>query len=175
MLDVDLDENDAYKFNLRQTYKGSGVRSAIIIALISLGYFISVLGRIIREGYRPSIQTYLFLIIIVGLIYLPVYIRRSIHRAVKAGKLSHQTLHCRFTDREVQVRTEASHIELSWDKVFGVLEDRHYFAIYTSKSQMLLIPKRFFKRIEDINTLRDMVIQSLPRDKYRLRAAFQRA
>ncbi len=175
VLDINLEENDAYKFNLRQTYKSSGVRPAILIALVGLVYFISLLGRIINEGYRPSIQSYFFLIFIAGLICLPIYIRRSVHKAVKANKFNQQTMHCRFTDEEIQVRLETSHIELSWNKIFGVLEDKDYFAVYTSKSQMLLIPKRFFKNSDDINSLRGMIIRSLPRDKYKLRTAAQKA
>jgi hypothetical protein len=173
-LDVNLEEEDAYKFNLRQTYKSPGVRSAIIIALIGLVYFLYSLWRMITEGYRPPIQSYFFLIILAGLIYLPVYIRKSVHKAVKANKFSQQTMHCRFTDKEIQIRTGKSHVELSWDKVFGVIEDKDYFAVYTGKSQMLLIPKRFFSKSEYINTLRCMVVKSLPRDKYSLRAAVQR-
>lgn len=175
VLDVELEENDAYKFNLWQTYKSSGVRPAILIALIGLVYFLSLLGRIITQGYRPPFQAYFFLVIAAGLLLLPVYIKRSVHRAVKANNFSRQTMHCRFTDEEIQVRLENSRIELSWDKIFGVLENKDYFAVYTGKSQMLLIPKRFFKDSEDINALRDMIMRSLPKDKYKLRTAVQKA
>lgn len=175
VLDVNLEENDAYKFNLWQTYKSSGVRPAIIIALIGLIYFLSLLVRIITEGYRPPVQAYFFLVIIAGLLLIPVYIRSSVHRAVKANNFSRQTMHCRFTDKEIQVKSENSRIELSWDKVFGVLENKDYFAVYTGKSQMLLIPKRFFKDSEEINVLRDMIMRSLPKDKYKLRLTVQKA
>lgn len=169
VVDINLEENDAYKFNLWQTYKGSAVRPAIIIALIGLIYFLSLLGRIINEGYRPPAYAYLFLFVIAGLLCIPFYIKKSVHKAVEENNFTQQTMHCRFTEKEIQVKSEKSHIELSWDRIFGVLENRNYFAVYTSKSQMLLIPKRSFNNSEDINILRDIIKSSLSRDKYKLK------
>lgn len=58
---------------------------------------------------------------------------------------------------------------VSWNNINRVLEKRKYFFIYTSEHSLVLVPKRDFENSEQIELLRSIFNEKLPRKKLSLK------
>ncbi|MGE5630803.1 MAG: YcxB family protein [Caulobacteraceae bacterium] len=166
--DVKLDENDLFKYNLRQTYRGIGVRIFSIIGVFGLIYIPIYAWEAVKKGFEPPIQIYLLFVITFFTINLPLIVKKSSRKMMAKNAQIKQTQHYQITEQKIIFGSENGNGQLTWDKVFEVREDKNFFTIYINKTQAYLIPKRFIDSPRDIETIRDIVKQSVPSDKQKL-------
>jgi hypothetical protein len=160
-MDVNLTENDLYKFSLKQTYMNFGMISLGITGILGLFLLPSIAWNAITQGIKPPVQTIFLLFFTAVTIFLPLGLKRNARKLMETNKFLQQTQHYKINTEEVLVTSETGEGHISWDKVFKVREEKHYFAIYISKAQAYLLPIRCFNNPNDVNTLRNIVKKSL--------------
>lgn len=58
---------------------------------------------------------------------------------------------------------------ISWNNISKVKESRNNFIIYTSENSLLLVPKKYFKNTNQIEILKNILIEKLPKKKRSLK------
>lgn len=167
--DVKLDETDLYKYNLKQAYSNAGVILFSVIGAFGLIYLPIFVWKVMKEGLEPPIMTYFLFVITLFSANLPLIIKRSSRKLMASNKLLQQTQHYKITEQEILISSVNGNTQITWENVFKVREEKNYFSIFISKAQAYLIPKRFFYNSKDVDALKDIMRQSLPSTKLKLR------
>lgn len=92
---------------------------------------------------------------------LPLFSARRVlwHERVKRG-VSYQ-----FSDHGIHVETSISKSDLSWAAIRRVIESSSEFLVFTNPNVAFTLPKRCFKSIQNVASLRELFRCHVPRAK----------
>jgi hypothetical protein len=166
--DVKLDENDLFKYHLKQAYSNIGVKIFSILGALSLIFDVVLFLKAIRKGSELPFYVYLFFVIAFSAANFPLFIRRTSRKLLAKNKQLTQKQYYKISEQEIVLYVENGNYALTWDNVLKAQEDKNYFTIYANKTQSYLIPKRFQANSKDIDTIREIIRQALPSDKQKL-------
>ncbi|WP_218154853.1 YcxB family protein [Paenibacillus sp. UNC496MF] len=114
-----------------------------VAATLAFGSDMKELAYLIPIGILLSIVLY-------ALAMLVRYIKAK--RAYDSNKLIQKVQEIQFSERGIKVDTENGHSLIEWDDIYKVTESHRMFAVFTSRLQGVVIPKR----LVDADRLRDI-------------------
>lgn len=86
---------------------------------------------------------------------LPFLLKLNAKKAYNSNKMMQEPIHFEINDEAVLMNAESYQTNMTWDKVFKVVEDNHGLYIFQSKQAANLIPKRDLseQQLNDVRTI----------------------
>ncbi len=111
---------------------------ALVMLLWILGYYLHFL-----PVPKPAYYQYMTLVLII--LVQPLVIYRTIKRNYESNNLLKETLEIEFTKKEIILKGESFYTELTWGKIYKVVELKGWFMIYQNSLSAILISRGSFK------------------------------
>jgi hypothetical protein len=141
---IELPEYRQLLFQL--TYSSSVI---IYLHIIAIGMLFFSLLNGTGEWYA-----YAFIIFI---LYLPVAVYRNANTNYKATKMIHETLSYEFSRESLLVAGETFNSTIQWNSFHKARELKKWFLLYTNKQVAMLIPKRSFTSLAEMDEFRKLI------------------
>jgi hypothetical protein len=158
IVDVDLKESDLQRANF-----WFGLRSwsnRLMLAVMPLAAVLLMVRFSFEIRHRPFAAVLIF----VFLTFPPFYFGFIWFQTKRGfGRLrSFQTkIQYAFSPHGYYVRDAKSSADISWDTILRAAESKYSFHLFFGRSAFHTIPKRCFRRADDIVRLRDLLKRSL--------------
>ena len=159
IVDIDLKESDLQCANF--WFRLGKWSSRLFLAMLF------VAGLLLLWRFQPSnlLENLPATAVVIALIIIPILYPLLIWFQTKRGFGNLQDFQTRiqylFLPTGYTVRDAKSSADMNWDAILRAAESKHSFHLFFHKSFFHTIPKRCFKRPEDISRLRALLIQTL--------------
>lgn len=158
--DVNLTEDDMYRFNMYHVYSGFHGVFSIIIAVMAFVVAAVTWGNV---GVMYSILYVVFGLLLI--FYMPVSLKmKSKHQLLTSEELK-RTLHYSFDENGVHVSQNEDSAELPWDQVYKMVATKSNVLIYSNRMNAFVIPRSVLGG--QYEKLKEFAVSHLP--KYRVR------
>ena len=155
--------NCQFKLNFKEylklayimTYRKISVRILLVIACLFLLFSLMLL----IEGERmQDILYFPLLFFILMFVYIPFTIYVGARKIFRLHGHLQESVSYNFGSDRIEISGESYKSELSWDKVYKVLELNNWFLFYQNGSVANPVPKRSFA-MQDIPHLRELITE----------------
>ena len=162
ILTIQIKTMDMFRFLMRHFYTGF---SGIFGILISVGAFVLLVKGI---GERTPEQ-----LLILGVfaclftIFQPIQFLMKAYQQVKHLPVYKEPIQYTLNDAGIHVEQKEEKLDLSWDKIFKVVEGNNAFYVYTSPVHAFIFPKVQMK--EDTKAVKALLKECMPLSKLKLK------
>ncbi|MDR0810675.1 MAG: YcxB family protein, partial [Paludibacter sp.] len=139
-IETKLEFKEYLNWNFYMTYKKP---SRIILTLFWLCIFFSIFLSYSKLDWQPN----LWLALLICLFFLgimPITIYFSAKKLFKTNKIIQEKIIYNFQDEKIAIIGESFSSELTWEKLYKIIELKHFVLLYQSASTMNIIPKFAF-------------------------------
>ena len=159
VVDVDLQESDLQSANL---WFRLGKWSTRLLLLFFLLIGLLLLSRVDLSTIfqNPPAATALVVLIVFPVLY-PVIIWYQTKRGFRNLQGFQTKIQYAFSPTGYEVSDMKSSSDIDWDTILRAAESKHSFHLFFHRSLFHTIPKRCFKRSEDISRLRALLKKTL--------------
>ncbi len=84
-----------------------------------------------------------------------------------SNKSLQQEIHYSFSDDGIDAVAQSLNSHVDWENVYKVVETRHNFLVFLSRSLMYITPKRCFPSSEQIESFQHLLRSHVSRTKLR--------
>lgn len=119
-----------YERTMMRVLVGIAVLIALWITLYYVGYF---------KLPEPVIYQYITLVLIAFIQPLVIFI--TIRRNYRSSNHLSETTEMDITPTDLKIKGESFYMEINWDKIFKIVERKHWFMIYQNSLSAIIIPK----------------------------------
>lgn len=148
---------------------------AIFSTLYSMYQIPTVSGDIGSNGTLDKIFIFVFslivsIVVVVATFFLkPLTIMLSSKRYFNSNKLLQQQMRYDFGDVSFNLNSESGSANIKWENLYKVNEYKEVFALFISRLQAYIIPKRCFENKEDMERFKEILRANIFSKKLRLR------
>ncbi|NLL06875.1 MAG: YcxB family protein [Clostridiaceae bacterium] len=168
---------DIKEYSFAKTYSGIGGKLLLLTGVLWLIFMIISLPGIvflcILDIYSllNILPTYLLIILIVCAIeFLPLLVDYLVSRNSFMKSKLLQSINClEFSRDNYKIYSAEGISSLLWEEVYKIRETRRFFLLYLSPLKVTVIPKRCFQSQEEIEDLRIIFKDCLPKKKLKLK------
>ena len=160
--DVDLKEQDMYRFSMYHNYTSFQGIFSILIAIAA--FVAAVVTRSeVTVGY-----TVLYVVFgVLFLVYVPISLKLSTrHQFRRSDQLRH-TLHYRIDENGITVSQKEESATLPWEQVYKMTSTGRQILIYSTRVNAFIIPRRALGDKE--GQLKELAKQKLEKYRYCIR------
>jgi len=144
-----------------------GVESRPMVVGLAVMLLLTLLGLRLLRRISPSQPNFPFLIgpalSVVLVVGLPLYTYWRARTTFRQRWWLHQPTHYTFDTRGIASQAPSYSGFREWDRIWRVEENGRSFLVYLSRSQVVVIPKRFFRNQHQVRTFRELVAENCSR------------
>jgi YcxB-like protein len=140
------------------TYKKPMIR---VIVGVGVAMATWIIGYSSGLTFLPKPTYYQYLTLIIISIVQPLAIYSTIWKNYHSSSHLKEALEIEFTQKEIKINGDSFYTELTWAKMYKVVELRHWFLIYQNNLSAVTIPKKSFHSIAEIQEFKKM-LRSIP-------------
>lgn len=160
--DVNLTEQDMYRFSMYHNYTGFQGIFSILIAIAAFA------AAIITRGEVSSTYTVLYVVFgIAFLVYVPFSLKLSTKRQFKLSEQLRNTLHYTVGEEGVTVSQNGESAALPWKQVYKITATKHNVLIYSTRVNAYIIPRSALG--DQYETLKEIAKRNLEKYRYCIR------
>lgn len=135
-LDIKLDANHLFKFNMQQAYRGMQGVLSVILPLLIFAYAFTTFG----EVSVGSTLVYVGLGI-VFLVYVPVSLWLRVKKIITdPNNALSKILHYEFREDAIRVAVEEESVEFKWENIFMMKTTGNLLLVYTNRINAYILP-----------------------------------
>lgn len=138
-----IDFNTYKQFNFQHLFKWEPRKKIKInIFYLFISLFLFILSFVIHNNFLYYIST--ILLAIFSLLILTYFIYFiSLKKYFTSNKLLNEEIHLKISNDKIKENSESFNLEINWDKIYKAAESDKLIALYTGKSQAIIIQKEF--------------------------------
>jgi|GEM_PF-1266944 len=117
-------------------------------------YFI--ISSVLQKGISGITDNLFTVGVLIGfLVYIPLLYYYAGKRSFKNNERLKETLRYEINARDIHIKGDSFDSTFSWDKTYGISENKRSFFIWQQKRSANILPKRYLTS-QDISFLREM-------------------
>jgi hypothetical protein len=143
------------------TYKRPMIRVIVGVALLMVAWITGYYSGILPVP-KPTYYQYITLIIIT--VIQPLAIYSTIWKNYHSSSHLKESLEIEFTSKEIKIKGDSFYTELTWAKMYKVVELNRWFLIYQNNLSAVIVPKKSFHSVEEIEEFKRLLrsLHSIP-------------
>jgi hypothetical protein len=119
-----------------------------IILCVALAMLIWILGYYLHFLPVPKPQIYQYITLGLITIVQPITIYLTIRRNYNSSNHLREPLVTELTKTELKVQGESFYLEIKWEKLFRIDEERNWFLLYQNNLSAIIIPKKDLNSVQ---------------------------
>ena len=175
-IEGNLTADDVYNYQKAVLFKRFSPLSLVIVIGFVLMVSIMNLVRGLQSNNLPIGTAVFVLIAVTFIVMFPKQLRKSSKVALETNKLLQKTQCYRIGNEGVEVSSETGKSFIRWNEFYKAIETKYGFALFLSKNQAYIIPKRFLsEESEKIELLRSYLKNApTPKEEKKVFGIFKR-
>jgi hypothetical protein len=148
-LHFQINQKEYRSLMLKLTYRNPIVLYVNIICLNIL------MASVINSNYNViSVTALIFLIII------PVTTIFQSTKTFSDNKMIKEPLTYDFTSNQILITGETFTSSIRWNSLYKIKELNNWFLLYNDKTSMIVVPKKSFNNLEEVQTIRNFALHT---------------
>ena len=147
---VKLGVGDLYHFLLQYNYKSFGGIIGLIISLCSLGYVAVTYGK-----HDVGTNMVFILIGLLWTVIQPVMLWQKAAKQAVKSQAYQQELEYEFDENRIKIRQGSEEVEVLWENIVKVKEDKKQILLFTSRVHASILPKAQFA--EELSAIKALI------------------